>query len=150
MKPIIPPPVIGVATGFAMWLAAKSTPDLNFIVPAREWIAGAFAIVGLMIEGTAVSAFFREKTTINPLTPNKTQKLVIEGLYKYTRNPMYLGMLLLLTAWAVWLGNPLSLVFLASFVLLINEMQIKPEERALEEKFGEAYIDYKKRVRRWI
>lgn len=150
MRPVVPPPLIGAVIAFAMWSVARATPDLDVDLTAWRPIAVAVAAAGLAIDLISVAAFFRRRTTVNPLTPEKTQKLVIDGFYRFSRNPMYLGMLLMLIGWALWLGHAFAFAWPALFVWLINEMQIKPEERALEEKFGEAYIAYKRRVRRWI
>jgi protein-S-isoprenylcysteine O-methyltransferase Ste14 len=75
---------------------------------------------------------------------------VDSGIYRFTRNPMYLGMLLVLTAGAVYLGNLAAFAVLPVFVVCMNRLQICPEERFMQEKFGEAYRDYTARVRRWI
>jgi len=150
MKPLIPPPVIGLLVGLAMWILAHSAVGFSVRFAGQAWAASALAGAGLAIDLVSIGAFFRRKTTVNPLTPSKTNALVVEGLYRFSRNPMYLGMLMILTGWGVWLGNPLNLVCLALFVWVLNEVQIKPEERALREKFGADYDAYCKRVRRWI
>ena len=150
MRPIIPPPVIGLIMALGMWGAARLAPELAVAIPARLPLAAAAIGVGLVIEAIAVGAFFRAKTTVNPLAPRKSAALVTDGLYRFSRNPMYLGMLILLAGVAVWIGHLLAPVFLIFFVILINELQIKPEEAALEERFGDAYRAYKSRVRRWL
>ncbi len=106
--------------------------------------------VGIAVELTSVGVFLKRKTTVNPLSPNKAKVFVNQGLYRYSRNPMYLGMSLLLLAWIIFLGAFLGLIFLAGFMFVLTELQIKPEEKALEAKFGEAYRTYRKKVRRWI
>jgi len=85
-----------------------------------------------------------------PFNPYQTSSLVISGLYRFSRNPMYFGMLLTLTAWVLYLGHPVGLIGLVLFVLYMNEFQIKPEEKAMHEKFGDEYATYQDRVRRWI
>ena len=112
--------------------------------------AGVFVAIGVLIEIIAVGQFFTERTTVNPLTPGKANKLVVSGLYKYSRNPMYVGLLFVLIGFAVWLGNPVNLLVLSIFFFAITELQIKPEERALSEKFGEEFDAYRRRVRRWL
>ncbi|MEL6369904.1 MAG: isoprenylcysteine carboxylmethyltransferase family protein [Pseudomonadota bacterium] len=149
-RPIVPPPVIGIAFGAAMLFVQRGLPQFQLDVPGGRIAAIIVAVIGLSIEVAAVGHFFRRKTTINPLAPDKTQHLVVEGLYRVTRNPMYLGMAILLTGWALWLGNPINIAFVALFVVVLTELQIKPEERALEAKFGESYRDYCQRVRRWV
>ena len=150
MTPIVPPPVIGLIVGLAMWILAKSAVGYSVYFTGQALAASIIAGTGLAIDLVSVGAFFRRKTTVNPLTPSKTNTLVVEGLYRFSRNPMYLGMLMMLTGWGLWLANPLNVVFLALFVWMLNEVQIKPEERALSEKFGEDYDAYRRRVRRWI
>ena len=154
MKPIIPPPVIGLLFAIAMWMLAKGAADLtggySIILPGQAWVAAVIAGAGLAIDLVSIAAFFRRKTTVNPLTPSKTNALVGDGFYRFSRNPMYLGILMILTGWGLWLGNVLNLVLLGLFIWVINELQIKPEEKALREKFGAAYEAYCKRVRRWI
>ncbi|MCP2670109.1 isoprenylcysteine carboxylmethyltransferase family protein [Maricaulaceae bacterium EIL42A08] len=150
MKLIIPPPVQGLITGIAMWGVSQAFPGFGLSFPIQKLLAGALIAVGVGIEITAVTAFFRARTTITPLKPSKTSALVVKGLYRISRNPMYLGLALLLTGWMVWLGNPLNLVLLGGFIGYITAFQIKPEEAALREKFGTAYDEYCAVVRRWI
>ena len=82
--------------------------------------------------------------------PDRSAALVAGGIYRSSRNPMYLGFLLLLAAWACWLANPLALAGLPAFVLYLNRFQIAPEERALRARFGDAYDGYARAVRRWL
>jgi protein-S-isoprenylcysteine O-methyltransferase Ste14 len=150
MKPIIPPPLIGLALIGAMYLGARHIGVAPFDFPGRAAFAALLAAAGLFIDAVSVAAFIRARTTINPLAPAKAEKLVASGLFKMSRNPMYLGMLLMLVGAFVYFGEGLNALLLGLFVVLINEFQIKPEERALEEKFGDDYRAYKKRVRRWL
>jgi protein-S-isoprenylcysteine O-methyltransferase Ste14 len=150
MKLIIPPPVQGLITGGAMWLIAQQIPALSFSVSFQAYLAGGLIAVGLLIELIAVAAFLKAKTTVTPLQPSKTKTLVIDGLYRFSRNPMYLGLAILLTGWMIWLGNPINLILLAGFIAYMTAFQIKPEEAALREKFSAEYDAYCRRVRRWI
>jgi protein-S-isoprenylcysteine O-methyltransferase Ste14 len=85
------------------------------------------------------------------LQPAQAASMVTSGVYRFTRNPMYLGMFCLLAAWAAWLGRLAPLLAgLPAFVLYMNRFQIRPEERALEQRFGAAFREYAARVRRWI
>lgn len=149
-RPLIPPPLLALAAGALIWAIARKTglPALDF--PGRAALAVLVAGAGLLIDLVSVAAFIRAKTTVNPLAPDRSSALVIGGLYRFSRNPMYLGMLLILLGWTFWLGQPLALAVAALFVILIERLQILPEERALEEKFGDDYRAYKKRVRRWV
>ncbi len=108
------------------------------------------AAIGIAIEAFSVLSFIRAKTTVNPLRPQRANALIISSMNRFSRNPMYLGMLLLLTAWALYWGHPGGALALILFVTFITHYQIKPEEAALEEKFGQDYLAYKSKVRRWI
>ena len=108
------------------------------------------ATAGAALALAGVWAFAQARTTVNPLAPRRARELVTHGVYRHTRNPMYLGMLLALAGWAVWLGNAAALPVLPAFVLVLNALQIRPEEAALRERFGEAYARYACRARRWL
>lgn len=105
---------------------------------------------GAFISVSAVVSFRKARTTVNPTAPEECSSLVISGVYKMTRNPMYLGLLIFLLAWGLFLSNLYSLVLSAGFVLYMNRLQIQPEERALEACFGAEFLAYKNRVRRWL
>lgn len=150
MRPIIPPPVLALLHAGAMALVERRFDLAPFVFPGQVYAAGAVFALGAAVIAVSVMAFWREKTTVNPLAPSQAHKLVVNGLYKVSRNPMYLGMALLLAGAALYLGEGAAFGFVALFVLLMNVLQIKPEEDALERKFGNDYLDYKRRVRRWI
>ena len=90
------------------------------------------------------------KTTVNPLVPHEASALVTSGIYRYSRNPMYVGFALVLLAWAIYLGNYLLLLLLAIFIWHITMVQIIPEEKALIKKFGQQFTDYMQHTRRWL
>lgn len=150
LKLKIPPPVQGLFWATIMWGASNVWPDFKFRFKGQNIIGLGLVSVGLAIELISVGAFFRNKTTVNPMKPEKASKLVITGLYRFSRNPMYLGLLTLLTGWAIILGNPFNVICLAAFVFGMNWLQIVPEEVRLARIFGQDYQDYKNRVRRWI
>jgi protein-S-isoprenylcysteine O-methyltransferase Ste14 len=104
--------------------------------------------MGIAVSG--VVAFRRARTTLNPIKASSASALVRSGVFRFTRNPMYLGLLLQLFAWTVFLSNPMTLLFLPVYVLYINRFQIIPEERVLTSLFGTEYSAYKKSVRRWL
>lgn len=110
----------------------------------------ALGALGLAMAGAGFLSFLLRKTTPNPIDVHAASELVTNGLYRISRNPMYLGMLLLLAGLAVYLGNALSFVLCGAFVWYLNEFQIKPEEHAMENLFGAQFIAYRARVRRWI
>lgn len=150
MKPLLPPPLFGLTFAGGMVALARATPSLLFDIPALDTIGLIIAAAGFALDLWSIALFIGARTTVNPLTPSRASALVIRGPYKFSRNPMYLGMLGLLTGLALWLGNPLNIALLISFVWLITILQIKPEEAALAEKFGPDYDSYRARVRRWI
>jgi len=146
----IPPPAVALASAAGMWICSRLVPSLNIQLSTLKTVAIILVAIGLLIEITAVAQFFKNKTTINPLAPDRSRTLVIAGLYKYSRNPMYLGMLLLLTGYCLWLGNLAGSVMLVLVVWYLTQFQIKPEEKALLKIFGTQYEDYLNRVSRWF
>lgn len=143
----VPPPIVALAIGALMWLLAGEAPAPGYV---RAWIAGALALLGAGLDFAGLMAFRRARTTFNPLRPQATSSLVRGGVYRLTRNPMYLGLLLLLAAWAVYLGSLAALLGLPAFALYIGRFQIRPEERILAGLFGEEYVAYLRAVRRWF
>ena len=146
----VPPPAVALVIAVLMWLLSLLAPTLAFTIPARILIAILLALAGLATAIAGVTTFARAKTTVNPTTPQKSSSLVSWGIYSVTRNPMYLGLLLELTAWAIFLSNPLPFLLLPVYMLYINRFQIEPEERALTALFGPEFAAYQSRVRRWI
>ncbi len=146
----IPPGLLGLITALGMWVISWATPTFGFTLPGRFFISAHLVLLGAAISIPAIVSFRRAKTTVNPTTPEAASSLVVSGIYKFTRNPMYLGMLLVLTAWTVYLANSLAFVLIPAFVLYMNRFQIRPEERALESLFVREFSAYKNRVRRWL
>lgn len=146
----IPPAVVGLAVGAAMWAAARYGPVGAFALPANRLIAAVLVSAGFIVAILGVAAFRRARTTVNPLQPENVSSLVVAGIYGRTRNPMYLGMLLVLLGWAALLANALALGFAAVFIPLMNRLQIRPEEKILAARFGKTFTDYQSAVRRWI
>jgi len=146
----IPPPVVALIFAGPMLVCAQTLPMLSVPVPRHRVLALSVAILGLGIDFVAAISFLQARTTINPITPGATKSLVTSGIYSLTRNPMYLGLTLLLVAWGLYLSNALALVLVAGFATYLTRFQIRPEERILREKFGSGYDSYARRVRRWI
>lgn len=146
----VPPPIIMLVTALIMWLISVLLP--GFFLPSLSSVSAAviISLIGLGISMAGIMAFKQAQTTPNPRNPGAASTLVTSGVYSFTRNPMYLGILLMLIAWAVFLGNALSLLFAFVFALYIHRYQIRPEERFLQEKFGPDFTSYKARVRAWI
>lgn len=146
----IPPPVYGAITAFLIWWVSESLLTFSFSLPILNKAGIVFIIFGVSLDIAALLQFRKNRTTLNPLSPDKASTIVSSGLYQYTRNPMYLGMLIALTGWALMRGNLAGFVCLPLFVWVLTQMQIKPEERLLREKFGELYVQYTQNVRRWF
>ena len=150
MKNKIPPPVLLLVTGAMMWFVAHSSFAVSFSVPYPLFVAIGVASIGVAIDIFAIREFRSVKTTVNPLRPENASTLVRGGIFNKSRNPMYLGMLFLLSGWAIWLGSASNIVVIVLFVPLITQLQIKPEEAALRTLFGQDYVDYCEQVGRWV
>lgn len=146
----VPPLALVVVAAALMALLAWLFPRPALVFPAPYALGGALVGLGAVIAIAGVLAFRRARTTVNPMTPGSSSSVVSTGIYRLTRNPMYLGFLLALAGWGAMLGNLLGLLPLAAFVAWMNRFQIAPEERALREKFGADFEDYMHRVRRWV
>lgn len=144
----VPPLALVVVFAFLMWLISgyERSPVLSLHVGIAFmcWIAGIAVILAGML------AFRRAKTTVNPFTPEAATTMVDSGVYRFSRNPMYLGFLLALIGWAAYLSHLLAFALLPLFVLYMNRFQIEPEERALASKFGGQFHAYAASVRRWV
>jgi protein-S-isoprenylcysteine O-methyltransferase Ste14 len=146
----IPPVAVVAATAFLMWAAARALPIAELSLPGRLPAAMVAVLTGLLVAVAGVVEFRRARTTVNPLKPDTASALVDGGVYRLTRNPMYLGFALALLGWGIFLSNPACLALLFAFVGYMNRFQIVPEERALQALFGEAFIAYRSKVRRWL
>jgi len=149
MKLKIPPPIYMLIFATIMWL-------FNLYYPQYKWsfntkyLGIGIILLGLTIDLGSLVGFLISKTTINPMKPENTQTLVTTGMHRFSRNPMYLGLLLTLTGWSFYIGTVSAILLIPLFVLVLTKMQIEPEEMILEELFGQPYIKYKVKVRRWI
>jgi protein-S-isoprenylcysteine O-methyltransferase Ste14 len=146
----IPPPLVALVLALLMWLTPAGAGLRQVPYPARVLCAVVLACVGQGIGIAGIVAFRRAKTTVNPVKASLASSLVTRGVYRHTRNPMYVGLSLTLLAWAVFLANPFAVLWVVVYVLYITRFQIIPEERVLTSLFGEEYEAYKGRVRRWI
>ena len=146
----IPPPLVALAVGLAMWAASYVGLQFELPQPARWAGALVIALIGGGVSLAGVTAFRRAKTTVNPLKPQNASSLVTGGIYRFTRNPMYVGLALVLIGWAIVLQAALPLLGLPTFVLYISAFQIQPEERALTAIFGGEFTKYTQHVRRWL
>jgi len=146
----IPPLALVMIVALFMWLGATHTPGLGFRVPFQSMIALSLLSLGVLVCVVGVLQFKKAKTTVNPTKPQASSSLVTTGIYRRSRNPMYLGFLLILAAWAAFTACTISLLGLPAFVAYMNQFQIKPEERALTALFDKDFRDYCSNVRRWI
>jgi len=146
----VPPVVQVVVAALAMWGLAEALPAFQFSIPGAAWIAKGLGGAGLIIGLLGVVEFGKARTTTDPRYPHKATSLVVGGIYRFSRNPMYLGLLLILAGGAFSLANGLSFLLLPVFVGYMNRFQIAPEERHILEKFGDEFRAYKARVRRWV
>lgn len=146
----IPPPVVALIVAAAMWMNSISGPKLDLPFEVRVGVALSIAAVGVALDLLGFLAFRKARTTINPLKPQKTSALVTTGVYRYSRNPMYVGLVCFLLAWAAFLAALWPLAGPILFVFYINRFQIEPEERLLAKRFGDDFNVYRARVRRWL
>lgn len=146
----LPPALIFVVFGIVMFLLDRWLPVGDFEFLGRKGLMWGLLALGLLVGGAAVIRFLRSGTSLNPHHPERSKVLVTGGVYNYTRNPMYLGLLLLLLAWGLYLANAFNTLVAALFVASMNRLQILPEERILSSKYGAAYRQYCSLVRRWF
>ena len=133
-----------------MWALSGLAPGLAFDFPARRWAAAILIAAGLAIGVAAFLQFRRAETTINPMTPDQASALVTRGLYGVSRNPIYVADVVILAGCALLFANALAFAAAALFVPYVDRFQVRPEERALRERFGEPYEAYCREVRRWL
>jgi protein-S-isoprenylcysteine O-methyltransferase Ste14 len=146
----VPPPIVALAVAALMRAGAAVTPAIQMPGAVRLATTWVLAGAGLAIELAGIVSFVRAGTTADPTHPKAVCRLVTSGAYRFTRNPMYVGDLLMLLAWGVWLASPVAALIAFAFVGYIAAFQIPPEERALKEKFGDRYEAYRASVRRWL
>jgi len=146
----IPPPLVTLAIGVLMWLSTYAAPETAMPAELRIGAGLALIIAAGIFVFPAVLSFRRSHTTVNPVRIERASHLVTTGIYSVSRNPMYLAMVLLLTAFAFFLGSLYSLLGPLALMLFLTRFQILAEERALAEIFGQRYSDYCARVRRWL
>ena len=148
IKTKFPPPLVALAFGFLINYTKNIFPKIEI---KNEIIFGSFMIIsGLIIILSAIILFKKYQTTITPLNPSNATKLITDGIYKFSRNPMYLGLLLVLVGISIILSLTGGFFFILLFILYINLFQIIPEENAMVDLFKDEFLDYKKNVRRWI
>ena len=146
----IPPLILVAAAALSIWLLEDAAPFLTFDFRGQAVAATTLSCFGLLFCVAGVVTFHRANTTTNPMMPRATSALVTKGVYRFSRNPMYVGFVLVLLGWTVFLGNASGLAVIGVFVWYLTRFQIIPEERALLGMFATEYEAYCGRVRRWI
>jgi protein-S-isoprenylcysteine O-methyltransferase Ste14 len=146
----VPPPLVAALIAASMWGISKLPPAIALPEVIRTVTALPVALAGAALTGAGLLSFRQARTTVNPMKPQSAALLVRSGVYSISRNPMYLGLLVVLVAWAAFLSTVWALLGPLVYVLYINRFQIAPEERILSAKFGASYAEYKARVRQWI
>jgi len=146
----LPPIVVLFGFGIAMYLLDRFLPFGDFDFFGRTYLKSFLLLLAVLVSMISLGQFYKSKTSVDPTKPEKASKLVTNGIYTLTRNPMYLAMLLLLLAFGLHLGNAFNVLLAAGFVGYMNRFQIIPEEQALLTIFGKEYQQYCKKVRRWF
>ena len=148
IKTKIPPPIVALAFGFLINYTKDEFPKIHI---GMEKILGSVLIIsGLIVMASAIILFKKNKTTVTPLDPSRSTKLITRGIYKYSRNPMYLGLSFVLSGVSI-IVNPIGgFIFIPLFIIYLNFFQIMPEENAMIDLFEKEFLEYKKSVRRWI
>ena len=148
MKTKIPPPIVTLVSALLIFFSRELFP--NYVFEYQSILGIAIFISGLMILFSAVSLFKEKETTVNPMSPEKASSLVVDGVFKYTRNPMYLGLLI----FQIGLGMSLKFIHITLFSIftffVFDYFVIRREEKYLEKKFKNEYLVYKNKVRRWL
>lgn len=146
----VPPVAQVIITAAAMYGVSKMVPALTFSLNGSTALAVGLGVIGMSLGVMGVTQFRKAQTTPNPQALEKVSSLVTSGIYRYSRNPMYLGLVLILLGWAFYLSHFLAFVLLPIFILYMTRFQIQPEEQMMARKFGKTYQAYLNKVRRWI
>jgi protein-S-isoprenylcysteine O-methyltransferase Ste14 len=148
LKNKIPPPIVTLIFAALIYFSSEWSPSIVF--RGQNLISLFLMTVGLIVLLIAISAFIKLKTTINPLKPEAASSLVTTGIFRISRNPMYLGMLLLIISLWIKTGAVLGFILVAGFIAYLNYFQIFPEEQAMKGLFSDKYKTYCQQVRRWL
>ena len=144
----IPPPLLVLILVISNYFSSKKIDVIH--IPNQDLVSIVIFLIGILILIIPVSKFIKSKTTIDPIKFKKVNKLVTSGIYKYSRNPMYLGLLMILISSSIFYLNIYSITTPFFFYWWITKFQIKREEIFLTDKFGKEYLSYKTKTRRWI
>jgi len=146
----IPPVIVFGFFALMMWAIAVYFPVFDITIPLRLYLTGFLIVVALYAGIHSILLFYRFKTSVHPQKPQEVSRLITDGPFKHTRNPMYLALSLVLIAWAIFLSDLIALMMMPAFYWYMTRFQIIPEERALISKFGEEYEEYVEKAPRWL
>lgn len=148
VKKKVLPPLFMLICGLLMWVISHGGGEVQ--IPYARGVSLTFLILGICLDIGSVYSLWRARTTVNPFKPESSTTLVKTRLFRFSRNPIYLGYFFILVGWGLFLSAPWTLLILPFYVVYMNIFQILPEEDALRELFKEDYEVYCSRVRRWI
>ena len=148
METKIPPPIVTLVFGLSIYFSRGIFQVVE--IKYSFYFGILLLVLGFVILISAVRLFRKDKTTVNPLSPEQATKLVTDGIFKYSRNPMYLGMALVLGSIAVFFNLIGGIILVGLFCVYITKFQILPEERAMRDLFSDDFDKYTKVTRRWI
>lgn len=146
----VPPLAGGVIACLLIWATARLLPGWSFRFPGQALFGGAMMLAGAALAAAGVGLFRRARTTVDPRDPSASTSLVTGGVYRITRNPMYVGFVAILLGLVVQTGSPAALASPLLFAWYLDRFQIRAEERLLRERFGPAFDAYARRTRRWL
>ena len=146
----VPPAAVFLVHVGLIWLTGKYLEFATLVFPGQKLVALIVGLAGCILALSTVIEMYRRGTTIDPIFPDKASRLLTKGVFRFSRNPIYLALLFMLIAIVVWQGNWMSFLWCFTMVWHLSHFQIRAEEIALQKKFGEHYLDYKRKVRRWI
>jgi len=150
LETLIPPPIVTVIIMILMYWVPRSILASSIQSSLLFFAAIATGLAAIMIMLAGIAAFAKDRTTLNPMRIDQASTLVTSGIFKFTRNPMYLGDVIFLFAWCLLLATPWAIFGPFLLMIYLTQFQIKPEERMMQQKFGTAYKAYQSQVRRWI
>jgi protein-S-isoprenylcysteine O-methyltransferase Ste14 len=146
----VPPLILVAVAALTMWLLRDAVLAAQFSFKGQAVAGMIVAGLGLSFCAAGVLSFRAASTTTNAMTPGQTSSLVTRGVYRISRNPMYVGFVLVLAGWGAYLGNALACLVVVAFIGYLTRFQIVPKERALRQIFGGGYDTYYREVRRWL
>ena len=144
----IPPPIIALVCALGILFSKPFFREYSNV--NNSSISILFFLIGIACFFFAIKLFKKHNTTISPLKPEKATSLIVSGIYMYSRNPMYLGMLFILISTSIRFNIIGGIISISTFIVYITKFQIIPEEEQLKRIFGEKFLNYKKKTRMWL